>query len=290
MAILRHGVRYRAVRINMRPLALITLLLLTACGSIGTVRSQVDNPAFQADNQPVRAIRAYIYNDRDIADMRDIKHGISQVNEMIEPQTGITVNIIGSEQISIQSRSFQPLMKEVETALRNTMDRRGCTRTGAYPQETLTCPKGEGYDIAIAVTSDTAYDYLARAAGIVASVPVLPRWEAYTDPMYHRVIVTKTLDPYALAHEIMHCFYLDRVHGDWGLMQSYPNPWLVFLPILNKSSYLTHADRETIMKYKWREFSWNVRPVDDEKMKQICTQYPEDCYIQRDRDKMEVWE
>lgn len=274
----------------MKSLLLILSLALSACGSIGTVRSQIDDPAFQADNQPVRAIRAYIYNDRDVQDMKDIKHAISAVNEIVTPQTGIEISVAGAEQVQFRSWEFDPMMKEYEAALRGTMDRRGCTRTGTYPQEILTCPEGEGYDIAIAVTSDSTYDYIALVTNVFVSVPVLPRWRAFTDPMYHRAIITKTLDPYVLAHEIMHCFYLDRAHGDWGMMQGYPNPWLVFFPIFNKSSYLTPADRDTIMKYKWREFSWNVRPVDEEKIRQICRQYPDDCSAPHDRARMEVWE
>ncbi len=78
-------------------------------------------------------------------------------------------------------------------------------------------------------------------------------WKGVIDDSYRRYIILRGSTK-ELVHEIGHCFILSHSHSSNGVMKSTPS-----------TTYFSPADREEILKNKWRNF--NEKPDLDERDK-----------------------
>ncbi|MCR4290293.1 MAG: hypothetical protein NUV86_08565 [Candidatus Scalindua sp.] len=76
-------------------------------------------------------------------------------------------------------------------------------------------------------------------------------WKGVIDDSYRRYIILRGSTK-ELVHEIGHCFILSHSHSSNGVMKSAPS-----------TIYFSPADREEILKNKWRNF--NEKPDLDER-------------------------
>lgn len=74
---------------------LVSLLLLCSC-SLGTVKGSLNDPAFKSSLQPTRTLRILCLHDNSWS-KNEIEVLVKETSDVLEPQTGIRLEIISME-------------------------------------------------------------------------------------------------------------------------------------------------------------------------------------------------
>jgi hypothetical protein len=212
---------------------LILFLLVSACGSLGTVRGSVNDPQFQAENYPIRDLKLAILSDGRHSE-QEIRNSVCKASSYLGEQVGITLSISHFDTIQFSGSTITEMLNNVFRKVTGYDD--------------------DSFDIAVGYAGYTAADYAAQALSFFVPVPF---WLGVIDDQAGKVVVVKTTDETVLMHELMHSFIFDYVHSETGLMADARINLLPFLPSLNRSHYISMTDREQVLKNKWREIKFS---------------------------------
>lgn len=213
-------------------LSLFSLVFCIGCGSLGTIKSSLNDPAFQTENLPIRELRIAVLKDG-CRDNEEIYQLINEASKSLKQQVGMTLQPVSWMPIEWKVRNLpDPMVNQIED------------ETIHYQQY---------FDIAVAPACFKFEDYVLSVAGYIIPLPI---WLGAIDDDYRRFIVLKTLRTQTFLHEIFHAFLFDTAHSG-GIMKAIIIELIPGLPI-NQTVYLTPEDRKKVLSNKWRDF--NVKP------------------------------
>lgn len=199
---------------------LVFLLILSACA---TVKNQMNDSDFMAQNQPVRELKILVASDG--SHTKDqIDQFLQECSEIFREQVGITFIPLKYIWIQWENRDVIPMLEELA---RST--------------------EGYEFDLAIGFTRWTTGELLTRN--------LVGAWEGCIDDTYRRYIVVKHLDKRTLLHEVGHAFIFSHAHSNSGLMMPVSFQIVPFIPIKFESIYLSSEDRIEVLKNKGRQFA-----------------------------------
>ena len=225
-------------RKNCLLIAVICLMLwLAGCASLW--RDQIVNCTFPvADTEPIRKVRTLLLVEDGYVSIEPMREVIANVNEILSHQVGI--EFVVTEAHVVSGMKALGYNKALNNLWRVVMEE------GKY----------QDWDVVIGAIGK---DWLDGVAFLAAQFMIpIPRWAGVVDDKYRRFCVLKAIDAQILAHEMMHLFILDYDHSDQGLMGAVA---FSLLPGVSMGHVcLNEADRLAALKYKWREFDWDIRP------------------------------
>ena len=212
----------------MKRLFLLAPLLLFFGCATGTVKPQLQNPAFQAANQPIRTLSLIVASDNSFS-RRDIRTLIARASQSLTEQTGIALVI----------KSWQPV------TWKTSRDR------VKMLNQLVQAVWGKEYDLAVGFHrqgfGEAVLDNLLQTC-------MVPTWQGVIDDTFRRYIVIKSDNFQVLEHELCHAFIWEHAHSGSGLMAGMRVKLLPFTPALG-SSYLSPQDRQLVLQHKWRKFN-----------------------------------
>ena len=211
---------------------LLFFVIIYGCGSIDTIKSQINDPVFQQENLPVRILKVAIATDNS-REEPEINSLLQETSNSLREQLGIELNRVMTKSIKWSIRTPEGMVEDM--------------------RKNFSTPEKYQFDIAIAPTTFTSLDKGLQLLGLFFPVPT---WYGCIDDTYRRYIVIKTLDKVDLLHEIFHAFILSEDHGD-GVMNSTQLQIVPGIP-LNKTEYLTSKHRKEALKNKRRNFNRKV--------------------------------
>ncbi|OGZ07815.1 MAG: hypothetical protein A3C13_03985 [Candidatus Lloydbacteria bacterium RIFCSPHIGHO2_02_FULL_50_11] len=222
----------------LKAATVIAVFLTLGCTTTGTIQNLSVSAKDQAENLPIRKLRTHIVFD-DIKDLSEIRRALELTSDILRKQSGIELDV---------DFSAGPLV---------WVARDRCSVLSRLHK--TTAPRKEEFDVAIGFTRFTAAEI---ALGILGT------WLAVTDDTYRRYIVTRSLSPWVVAHELGHVFILDHAHSESGLMQPGTLP---FIPLAKWNYYLSPEDRKEVLRNKWRKFGDQVTVPDvEDPIKETC--------------------
>lgn len=187
----------QTVRLEIKLLVLVMLIGLTAGCYSGTVRPVVNEPEFQAQNQPIRTLNVLVITDGSFKE-QEIRRLIAECSRIVETQVGIRFKVVDSQQIQWD-------------------DEHNDTRRMLARMAIETWQRNDSFDMAIGF----AYFDEGRTIGRI-------------DGVFWRYMVVKELEPNLLLHEIFHAFLPGKEHTTDWLMQpvrpSYGREWYWLTP------------------------------------------------------------
>ncbi|MDH5203079.1 MAG: hypothetical protein OEZ31_09900 [Nitrospirota bacterium] len=213
---------------------LLFIIFMYGCGSVGTIKSQINDLTFQQENLPVRTIRVAIANDNS-REEQEINALLQEASNSLREQVGIELNRVMTKPIKWSTRTPEGMVEDMRKNF-STLEKRQ-------------------FDIAIASVTYTASDKGLQLLGLILPIPV---WDGCIDSTYRRYIVIKKLDKNILLHEIFHSLIFSEDHDTGGVMHAVQIQIVPGVP-LNITEYLTPEDRKESLKNKWRNFNQIAR-------------------------------
>lgn len=205
---------------------LLSALLFTCLGGCGaptpvadpneftTVEREVNDQEFQKQNLPIRTLRAVVYIEEDASE-ETIRDAILDASQLLERQVGVVLAVVEVKKIKWLAPSFGGVNRDL-SELRNQ-----------HPQA----------DILIGVVFSFT-DFLE------ACDHGDPRNCVVGETHEWRNIVLHSLTREVIAHEIGHTLLWRKwLHSPGGLMT-----------LMHENPYLSIADRERILRLKWRDY------------------------------------
>ncbi len=198
---------------------------LFGCAHVGTVKSELDDPNFQSQNLPSRALSVCVVSENSWP-KEDIETMIGRVSGLMAEQTGI--------QLQVTNWIEHPLPSFTQ-------------KEGLQSLVKIISKEHKEYDLVIGFSS----------RGIASQLMEVPfgAWLGAIDDNYRKFIIIKFLDERVLLHEICHAFVFAKSHSTSGVM----NALLIKVPMLpflfNIPKYLSKEDRQEILLNKWRDFN-----------------------------------
>jgi hypothetical protein len=209
----------------MKKLPIIFLLFLVGCAHFGTVKSKMDDPDFQLQNQPIRIVNIEVINDGFSKDA--VLDSIMRVSDDLTKQVGITLSIKEYREGEISSFGHRQAVRNLS---KNTFE----------PTK---------FDLIIGFSTRSIVSHLIEASSMGWA------WLGVIDDTWRKFIVIKMLDDRVLLHEIYHAFIFNTVHSSSGIMSN-AIVKVPLAPILfNLPHYISNKDREEVLRNKWRDFS-----------------------------------
>ncbi|RPJ00279.1 MAG: hypothetical protein EHM36_14870 [Deltaproteobacteria bacterium] len=212
----------------------VFLIFLTGCAHMGTVKPQLNDKAFQAENLPDRVLSVCVISDGSWPE-ENIRAAVNDASNSLAVQVGIRLRTDRWVDHSLPSSS-------PTHALQNVADIIGEDHSK--------------HDLVIGFSSRGLFSHLVETVFWIA-------WLGAIDDNYRKFIIIKFLNDRVLIHEISHAFVFSKDHGISGVLTAVPFK-VPLLPILfNMPKYLSKEDRREFLKNKWRDF--NEKPVVPEK-------------------------
>ncbi|MHC1729905.1 MAG: hypothetical protein AB9866_28550 [Syntrophobacteraceae bacterium] len=215
---------YSELKIYLVALVALCSLSISGCATVST---EINNPGFISENQPMRELSVLVANDGSFEGMR-IDELISKVSESLEGQVGIRLKVVEHTQITWDKRAPIPMLERL------------FEKTGNRD-------------------ADLVIGFGSKSGAELVTSGLLGGWQAVIDDTYRRYIVMTRLDVHTLTHEVCHAFIPSHAHSGSGLMQAVTIEIVPGVP-LYRSQYLSPQDRQEILKNKWRNFA-EVQPV-----------------------------
>lgn len=188
----------------------------------GTVKGHIDNPEFQAQNQPYRGLKVLLYVPSGNSELEAKAMGtLQEVSDLFLKQTGIYFQTIEVRYLDSTPFGFREML-----------------RLGPR----LTEKEWYKFDIAIFIVEGI------KSVDLLAPIGMI--WFGVIEDTYRRFIYIRSVATWVIAHELGHAFILDHGHSTC-LMAS----GLFVMPYCH---YFTMEDWKEIQRNKWRDFS--VRP------------------------------
>jgi hypothetical protein len=220
----------------------VLLVSLVGCAHIGTVKFQLNDQAFQAENLPFRTLSVAVISKESWA-REDIETLINNVSDLMAAQVGIRLRI--DKWISHPVPSFTPT-----EGVRNVAEVIG--------------KEHEHYDLVVGFSSHSVISHLIElTTGFV--------WLGAIDDSYRKFIIIKYLDERILMHEICHAFVFKKSHSISGVLTAAMIKIPLVPALFNSPKYVSKGDRMEILRNKWRDF--NEKPAISEEL-QINTVGP----------------
>ena len=201
-------------------LIILMAIVLSSCAHIGTIKSDINQPEFQAENLPIRELRVWVYYE-DYCQ-------INKLSDLMEAQVGIRLNMTKYTPVEWESIGLLSRIEQMYD-INNSTD----------------------FDIAIGFGHLTGPEAFMMLLG-------MPMAFGMIDDTYRRFITLKTMETEITLHEIYHSVILNHAHSLTGVMPALDFKIFPGLPSLNMGNYLTKADREEVLRNKWRDFSTKV--------------------------------
>lgn len=215
----------------MRKIILFVLLVsLVGCVHIGTVKSQLNDQAFQAKNLPFRDLSVAVISE-ELGPKEHIETMISNVSNLMAEQVGI--------RLRIDRWIFHPIQSFTPTeGVKNVAEVIG--------------KEHENYDLVIGFSSRSITSHLIELTTGFA-------WLGAIDDSYRKFIIIKYLDERVLMHEICHAFVFNKSHSISGVLTAAMFKIPLVPALFNLPKYVSKEDRIEIFRNKWRDF--NEKPV-----------------------------
>lgn len=209
---------------NSRTALLFTLLILVSLSVVGcaTVGTQINDPKFKSENQPVRDVKVIVANDGTF-EKQQIEALLAKVSGSLEEQVGVRLTVTRHVDIHWGQRDPIPML---ETLYERTQNEDG--------------------DLVVGFGSKSSFD--------MVKTTLIGGWQAVIDDTYRRYVVMTNLDAHNLTHEICHAFIFSHCHSNSGLMQAMTVELVPGVPIF-RTEYLSAQDRREVLKNKWRRFN-----------------------------------
>ena len=205
---------------------LIFLVSFVGCSHMGTVKYQLKDQTFQAENLPYRVLSVFVISDGSWPEA-SIRTTISNVSNLTMGQVGIRLRI--DAWMNHPLPSFTPT-----EGLQNMVQVIGKDH--------------ENYDFLIGFSSRSVASHLIEVAFWFA-------WLGAIDDLYRKFIIIKFLDEGVLLHEICHAFVFTRDHGISGVLTAVPIKIPLVPIIFNLPEYVSKEDRREMLLNKWRDFN-----------------------------------
>lgn len=208
---------------------IIFFLIVLLCSCSRTVKNLIHTPGFMLQNQPKRVLEVMIVTEKN-PDINEITQWLNTCSQAIDEQVGIALK--PTHFIQVQSlpsaNDISGRLSALYSIGKNLND----------------------WDIMINLTGYEVTDIILGVMNLFFPVPMI---EGYIDDNYRRIIVLKSKDYRTFVHEFFHAFILSHEHSD-GVMAGLTLQLLPFTPPLNGTIYLSEADRDEVLKNKWRHF------------------------------------
>ena len=208
-------------------LVILMSLVLYSCAHIGTVESDLHKPDFFLENQPIREVKVWVWYSG--YDPNKIVAHIEQVSKLTEEQVGIRLAVVNT--ISTEWKSDQ-LIRRINKMYNETY--------GNY--------KWNKFDIAMGFGFFAWHEVPLMLLGMPVACGMI-------DDTYRRFIALKTIGTETTLHEVFHSLIFNHGHSFTGVMPALNFQIFPGSGSLNMGNYLTKADREEVLRNKWRDFS-----------------------------------
>ena len=213
-----------------KTILLIFLIFLAGCAHMGTIKSQLNDETFQAENFPYRDLSVCVISDGSWP-KESIETTISDASNSMAEQVGIRLRT--DRWIDHPLPSFSPTQGLQSVA-------------GTIGEDHPKC------DLVIGFSSRGVFSHLLETAFWFA-------WLGAIDDNLRKFIIIKFLDERVVIHEICHAFVFSKNHGISGVLTAVPFKIPLLPVIFNLPKYVSREDRLEILTNKWRDF--NEKPV-----------------------------
>lgn len=209
---------------------LLTLCVVAGCSTTKIVQEMTTPPEHEAQNQPIRKLRALVLWDNKEYIPR-MEQTLRESSEILRKQVGIELAVtISPTPIVWEHRGRGEMIDQLY-------------------RDTVLLQKD--FDIAVGFTELTFTENVACLLGC---------WLGVTDDSYRRFIVMREFGTFFLTHEFGHTMILDHVHSEAGLMKAMVLPIVPHVYLLGKGDYsFTQSDRVEVLKNKWRTYGEKVK-------------------------------
>jgi hypothetical protein len=215
----------------MKKIILFVLLVsLVGCAHIGTVKSQLNDQAFQEKNLPFRDLSVAVISEESWP-KEDIETMINNVSNLMAEQVGI--------RLRIDRWVFHPIPSFTPTE-------------GVKNVAKVIGKEHENYDLVVGFSSRSIASHLIE-------LPTGFAWLGAIDDSYRKFIIIKYLDERVLMHEICHAFVFNKAHSISGVLTAAMFKIPLVPALFNLPRYLSKDDRIEILRNKGRDF--NEKPV-----------------------------
>lgn len=211
-----------------RYIPVLMVTLLCGCAHVGTVRTDVSDPEFREQCQPVRMLTCVVFSDGTWSD-ESIRAEMGKVSVSLAKQVGIKLGISTLSRRQFRSTEWKSILKDMR---------------GQGPAPT-------SFDMAFAFVG---YGPLQAAGFHGLGVGFM----GCIDDTYRRYVVIKHLDYRVILHEVSHAFVLGHDHDLAGSMGLFPVKFPILPHVFNMSEWLTLDSRQEVLSNKWRDFSQRV--------------------------------
>lgn len=209
---------------------IIFLLTFLFCSCSPTVKNLINTPEFTLQNKPQRVLDVLIVTEK-TADINEITQWLNECSQVIDEQVGITLK--PTHFVQVQSLPSANDMSKRLSAL---------SSIGKNHKD---------WELMINLTNYEVSDVILGVMNLIFPVPIV---EGYIDDANRRIIVLKSKDSHTFIHEFFHAFIFSHDHSGGGVMSAMTIQALPFTPPLNSTNYLSKADRDEVLKNKWRRF------------------------------------
>jgi hypothetical protein len=205
----------------MKKMLMVPMLLSLLAGCLpltnmpGTIKAEMNDPAFQNQNYPKRGLKVVVICNPNVE--KEVLGKIGEAFTAFDQQTGIYA-------------------QEIKVV---TVGARTPTTVGTLNLMFRELKKERDFDIAIFYTKGLYVDDLMIPAGMI--------WFGKIDDTYRKYIITRSLSKWVLMHEIAHAFIFNHGHGTCLMMSG-----LFVAPFCH---YLGKDDWQEVQRNKWRDFS-----------------------------------
>ncbi len=221
---------------------LVFLLSVISCAHTGTVKSQLDDTEFQAENLPYRTLPLCVISEGSWP-REKIEATVSDASRLMTEQVGI--------QLKIEKWIDRPIPSYTQIE-------------GLKSVAGIVGKSHKEYALVIGFSSRSVASHAMELA--------FGAWLGAIDDNYRKFIIIKYLDERILLHEVYHAFVMTKSHSGKGVMTGA----LIKIPLVpalfNLPRYVSTEDRQEILRNKWRNF--NEKPAIPEEFRVDTIELP----------------